>query len=44
VDKAMPQEPQELAANEWGAISYYPQWNTLELKWGQKTRLTGGAA
>ena len=34
----MPQEPQELAANEWGAISYYPQWNTLELKWGQKTR------
>jgi hypothetical protein len=33
----MPQEPQELAANEWGAISYYPQWNTLELKWGQQT-------
>jgi hypothetical protein len=34
----MPQEPQELAANEWGAISYYPQWNTLELKWAAKTR------
>jgi hypothetical protein len=34
----MPEEPQELAANEWGAISYYPQWNTLELKWSQQTR------
>jgi hypothetical protein len=34
----MPQEPQELAANEWGTIIYYPQWNTLELKWGQATR------
>jgi len=34
----MPQEPQELAANEWATITYYPQWNTLELKWGQKTR------
>jgi hypothetical protein len=33
-----PQEPQELAANEWGAIIYHPQWDTLELKWGQKTR------
>ena len=27
----MPQEPQELAANEWGTITYYPQWNALEL-------------
>ena len=34
----MPQEPQELAANEWGTILYHPEWNTLELKWGQKTR------
>jgi hypothetical protein len=34
----MPQEPQELAANEWGTIIYHPQWTTLELKWGQKTR------
>ncbi len=34
----MPQEPRELAANEWGAIIYHPQWNTLELKWGQQTR------
>lgn len=34
----MPQEPQELAASEWGTILYHPQWNTLELKWGQKTR------
>src|SRR5258707_5224728 len=34
----MPQEPHELAANEWGAITYYPQWYTLELKWGPQTR------
>jgi len=34
----MPQEPQELAANEWGTIAYHPEWNTIELKWGQKTR------
>jgi hypothetical protein len=34
----MPQEPQELAANEWGTIVYHPQWNTLELKWGPQTR------
>src|SRR5258705_11290081 len=34
----MPQEPHELAANEWGAITYYPQWDTLELKWGPQTR------
>jgi len=34
----MPQEPQELAASAWGTISYYPQWNTLELKWNPSTR------
>ncbi len=34
----MPQEPQERAANKWGTINYHPRWNTLELKWGQKTR------
>ncbi|MGN6679658.1 MAG: hypothetical protein ACTHKL_17990 [Streptosporangiaceae bacterium] len=34
----MPHEPQELAANEWGTITFHPQWNTLQLKWGQKTR------
>jgi hypothetical protein len=34
----MPQEPHELAANEWGAITYYPRWDTLELKWGPQTR------
>jgi hypothetical protein len=34
----MPQEPQQLAASEWGTITYYPEWTTLELKWGQKTR------
>jgi hypothetical protein len=34
----MTQEPQELAANEWGTIVYHPKWNTLELTWGQQTR------
>ncbi|HEX6403330.1 MAG TPA: hypothetical protein VF003_09295 [Pseudonocardiaceae bacterium] len=37
----MAQEPQELTANEWGTITYHPQWNTLELKWDQKTRSMG---
>jgi hypothetical protein len=35
---AMPQEPQELAATEWGALTYHPQWDTLELTWSQATR------
>jgi hypothetical protein len=34
----MPREPQELAASEWGAITYYPRWDTLELTWGPQTR------
>jgi hypothetical protein len=34
----MPQEPRELAATEWGSITHFPQWRTLELKWNQKTR------
>jgi hypothetical protein len=29
----MPEEPRELAANEWGTITYHPEWNTLELTW-----------
>jgi len=37
----MPEEPQELAANEWGTITYYPQWNTLELTWSPNTRSMG---
>ena len=37
----MPQEPQQLAANEWGTITYYPQWAALELRWGPKTRSMG---
>jgi hypothetical protein len=32
------QEPQQVASNEWGAVTYYPESKTLELKWGQKTR------
>jgi hypothetical protein len=38
---AMPEEPQEVAANEWGTITYYPQWRTLELRWGPQTRSMG---
>jgi hypothetical protein len=29
-------KPQQVASNEWGAISYYPEWKTLELRWGQR--------
>ncbi|HSS11944.1 MAG TPA: hypothetical protein VLL25_18800 [Acidimicrobiales bacterium] len=34
----MSEEPQVVVSNEWGAITFYPEWKTLELKWGQKTR------
>ena len=34
----MPHEPRELAATEWGTITHYPQWNTLELRWDEHTR------
>ena len=34
----MPQEPQQVAANEWGTLTHHPQWETLELKWGASTR------
>jgi len=37
----MPQEPQELAASEWGTIIHHPQWHTLELKWSPETRSMG---
>ena len=37
----MQHEPQELAADEWSTITYYPQWSTLELKWGEQTRSMG---
>lgn len=32
------EEPRELAATEWGTITYHPQWNTLELTWNPDTR------
>ena len=35
------EESQELAANDWGTITYYPQWNTLELTWSPDTRSMG---
>ena len=34
----MPQEPQEVAAKEWGTVTHHPQWQTLELKWDASTR------
>ena len=34
----MTEEPRELAASQWGTITYYPQWNTLELTWSPDTR------
>jgi hypothetical protein len=37
----MPQEPQVLTGTEWGTITYYPQWDTLELTWDSKTRSMG---
>ena len=37
----MPEEPQQLAANEWGTITYYSQWDTLELTWSPDTRSMG---
>lgn len=35
---AMQDESQELAANDWGTVTYYPQWRTLELKWAPQTK------
>lgn len=34
----MADEPRQVAANHWGIITFYPQWNTLELKWDSSTR------
>jgi hypothetical protein len=31
------QEPQQVASSEWATVTYYPEWKTLELKWGQQT-------
>ena len=35
------EESQELAATEWGTITYHPQWNTLELTWNPNTQSMG---
>jgi hypothetical protein len=37
----MPEEPQQLPASEWGTVTYYPQWHTLQLTWDAKTRSMG---
>ena len=31
-------EPQQVGSNEWGAITYHPEWKTLQLTWAQTTR------
>lgn len=37
----MSEEPQELGANEWSTLTYYPKWSTLQLTWTDKTREMG---
>jgi hypothetical protein len=37
-EDSMAEEPRRVAANDWGAVTFYPEWNTLELKWGATTR------
>lgn len=34
----MAEQPQQVASNEWGVISYYSEWKALELKWAGTTR------
>ncbi len=34
----MAQQPQQVASGKWATLTYYPDWNTLELKWGEQTR------
>lgn len=34
----MPEEPAEVARNEWGVILHHEAWRTLELKWLPTTR------
>ena len=37
----MADQPQQVASNEWGMISYYADWKALELKWAGTTRSMG---
>jgi len=32
------EQPQQVASNKWGLISFYPEWKALELKWAGTTR------
>jgi len=32
------QQSQQVAANDWGTLTYFPEWKTLELKWLASTR------
>jgi hypothetical protein len=32
------QQPKQVASGDWATITYYPDWNTLELVWGEQTR------
>jgi hypothetical protein len=35
------QQQQQVASNEWGTLTYFPDWKTLELKWEPTTRSMG---
>jgi hypothetical protein len=34
----MAEKPQQVASGDWATVTYYPDWNTLELTWGEQTR------
>ena len=34
----MAQDSRQVASNQWGAVTHFPEWNTLELKWLESTR------
>ena len=35
------QQPEQVASNDWGTLTYHPEWKTLELKWTRATRSMG---
>jgi hypothetical protein len=32
------EDPREVASNQWATITYYSEWNTLELRWHPETK------
>ena len=35
------QQPTQVASNDWGTLTYHPEWKTLELKWTPATQSMG---